>query len=278
MLSKVGSANNYINWRSVKRKQPKTLEICNRFIVDSEWIQKNVRSMKKQKIKEESSITIWSVIVLLCLSEDVKQKKIKKTYHLTQIKVLDNWGKAFYTLTCTVNQTRVRCTQSCHILFQYIKLALSFSLIQFELMDHPRQAHLDERQPVWSVLLGNPTWHRQRLSSDVLMTHGPLTRYAILQVAHAPRMPGTFSPPPRVSYPDMHYVTCVTHVPWCMPGSLTNGFLWSRWRGKRSRHSRRMRNPRFYVSGKKPMSQWLFGDGLGPHQRLLSSQVDYQEE
>ena len=50
--------------------------------------------------------------------------------------------------------------------------------------------------------------------------------------AHAPRMPGTFSPPPRVSDPDMHHGTCVTHVPWCMPGSLTNGFLWSRRRGK----------------------------------------------
>ena len=51
----------------------------------------------------------------------------------------------------------------------------------------------------------------------------------------------------------MHHGTCVTHVPWCMPGSLTSGFLWSRWRlgrGKRSRHSRRMRNPQFYVSGK----------------------------
>ena len=41
--------------------------------------------------------------------------------------------------------------------------------------------------------------------------------------------------------------------PWCMPGSLTSGFLWSRWRGKRSRYSRRMRNPRFCVSGKRPM-------------------------
>ena len=38
-----------------------------------------------------------------------------------------------------------------------------------------------------------------------------------------------------------------------MLGSLTSGFLWSRWRGKRSRHSRRMRNPQFYVSGKRPM-------------------------
>ena len=53
--------------------------------------------------------------------------------------------------------------------------------------------------------------------------------------------------------PDMHQGTCVTHVPWCMPGSLTSGFLWSRWRGQRSWHSRRMRNPQFYVSGKRFM-------------------------
>ena len=53
-------------------------------------------------------------------------------------------------------------------------------------------------------------------------------------------MPWTFSLPSRVSYPDMHHGTCVTHVPWCMPGSLTSGFLWSRWQGKRSRHSRRI--------------------------------------
>ena len=42
--------------------------------------------------------------------------------------------------------------------------------------------------------------------------------------AHAPGMPGTFSPPSGASYPDMHHGTCVTHVPWCMPGSLTNDF------------------------------------------------------
>ena len=85
--------------------------------------------------------------------------------------------------------------------------------------------------------------------------HGPLDRYAKLRVAHAPGMPGTFSPPPRVSDPDMHHGTCVTHVPWCMPGSLTSGFLRSRWRGKRSRHSRRMRNPQFCTSGKRPIGQ-----------------------
>ena len=39
---------------------------------------------------------------------------------------------------------------------------------------------------------------------------------------------GTFSPPPRVSHPDMHRGTCVTHVPWCLLGLLTSGILWSR--------------------------------------------------
>ena len=88
--------------------------------------------------------------------------------------------------------------------------------------------------------------------------HGPPTRYVQLRVAHAPGMPGTFSPPPRLGDPDMHHGTCVTHVPWCMPGSLTSGFHSNRWRGKRSRHSRRMRKPQFYVSGKRPMCWSLF--------------------
>ena len=56
--------------------------------------------------------------------------------------------------------------------------------------------------------------------------HGPLTRYVHLWVAHAPGMPGTFSRhrlerKPLDSDPGMHHGTCVTHVPWCMPGSLT---------------------------------------------------------
>ena len=61
-----------------------------------------------------------------------------------------------------------------------------------------------------------------------------LTIYVTLRIAHAPGMPGTFTPPPRVSDPAMHHVTYVTHVPWCTPGSLTSAFLWSRWRGKLS--------------------------------------------
>ena len=85
--------------------------------------------------------------------------------------------------------------------------------------------------------------------------HGPLARYVKLRVARAPGMPGTFSPSPRVSDPDMLHGTCVAHVPWCMSGSLTSGFLWNRWRGKRSRHFRRMRNPQLCVSGKRPIGE-----------------------
>ena len=61
-----------------------------------------------------------------------------------------------------------------------------------------------------------------------------------------------FSPPSRFSDPDMHQGTCVTHVPWCMPGSLKSGFLWNRWRGKCSRH---MHNPLFNVSGKRAIER-----------------------
>ena len=45
-------------------------------------------------------------------------------------------------------------------------------------------------------------------------------------------MPGTFSLPLWVSNPNMHHGTCVTHVPWCMLGSLASGFLCIWWRGE----------------------------------------------
>ena len=82
-----------------------------------------------------------------------------------------------------------------------------------------------ELTPLWKSMIiqlyiheGTMTW--------------PLSRYVKLRVVHAPGMPGTFPPTPRVSDPDMHHGTCVTHVPWCMPGPLTSGFLCSRWAGK----------------------------------------------
>ena len=94
--------------------------------------------------------------------------------------------------------------------------------------------------------------YMKRSSSQ--LNHGSLARYVKLRVAHAP---GTFSSPPWLSDPDMHHGTCVMHVPWCLPGSLNSGLLWSLWRGKRSRHSWCMRNPNFYVSRKRPMSDMV---------------------
>ena len=67
-----------------------------------------------------------------------------------------------------------------------------------------------------------------------MKAHKHLTRYIQLCVAHAPGMPGTFSQPPWVSDPDMQHGTCLTPVPWCIPGLLTRGFLWSWRRGKLS--------------------------------------------
>ena len=60
-----------------------------------------------------------------------------------------------------------------------------------------------------------------------------------MMVAHAPGMPGSFSPAPDL----LAIRDAVMHV----------GIANLRWRGKRSRHSRRIRNPRFYVSGKSPI-------------------------
>ena len=94
-----------------------------------------------------------------------------------------------------------------------------------------------------------------------LMLVPPPPRHSSVHYAHEPfsscglRMRrecrGVF-PPPRVSDPDMHHDTGVTHVPWCMTGSLTSGLIWR----KRPRHSRRMHNPQLYVSGEGPM-HWI---------------------
>ena len=72
-------------------------------------------------------------------------------------------------------------------------------------------------------------------------------------VAHAPGMPGTFSAPltteetarQRSRHASRHVrdARAVIHV----------GIDNPRWRGKRSRHSRRMHNAPIYVSGKRPM-------------------------
>ena len=98
-------------------------------------------------------------------------------------------------------------------------------------------------------------------NAQSISSHGPLARYIKLQVAHAPGMSGMFSQPPLVSDPEMHHDTCVAHVPWRISGSLNSGFHWSRWRGKPSRNSWRMRNPQINLSGKSPWC-WLIFPGI----------------
>ena len=108
--------------------------------------------------------------------------------------------------------------------------------------------HLD-----YSWWLGLKSWwlqYRRKVKGHVVWASFQIRKIAGCACAGNA---GNVFPPPRVSNTDMHHGTCVTHVPWCLPGSLTSGFLWSRGRGKRSRHSWRMRNPQFYVYGKRPM-------------------------
>ena len=50
------------------------------------------------------------------------------------------------------------------------------------------------------------------LLPDTLNCGLPIPHHGI-GVTHAPGMPGTFSPPPRDSDPDIHHGTFVTHVP-----------------------------------------------------------------
>ena len=78
-----------------------------------------------------------------------------------------------------------------------------------------------------------------------------LTRYLNVRVAHVPGREGRERFPRhrpqrklQVSDPGMHHTRALVHVGIANP--------W--WRGKRYRHSRRMRNPQFYVSGKRPIT------------------------
>ena len=81
---------------------------------------------------------------------------------------------------------------------------------------------------LWKFYLSfNVSIHALSIFSSCQHCHyGPLTRYTKLRVAHGPGILGTGSPSQRVSDPDMHQGTCVSHVPWCMLGSLTSSFVW----------------------------------------------------
>ena len=82
----------------------------------------------------------------------------------------------------------------------------------------------------------------------------PLTRYEKLRIAHEPGMPGTFSPPPRVS-DNWHGSRHVRDARAVMHARIANKQfpLKSVWREKRSGHSWRMLKPQFHASVKTPI-------------------------
>ena len=82
----------------------------------------------------------------------------------------------------------------------------------------------------------------------------PWASYQIRKIACA-HAPGMLSQPPQVSDPDMHHGTCVTHMPWCMPG--ISSFFWSQWRGKTFPAFPAHAQPAIYISGKRHMASTL---------------------
>ena len=91
------------------------------------------------------------------------------------------------------------------------------------------------------LIINNGTWcntaysckQRYTINATVFKKTKIWTSYQIRKIAGCAcaEIAGNVYPPPRVSDPDMHHGTCVTHVPRCMPGSLTSGFIRSQWRG-----------------------------------------------
>ena len=80
-----------------------------------------------------------------------------------------------------------------------------------------------EKNPVWLLTRHSQTWLHL---SEIWMQHGPLTRYVKLRVVHAPgAVHQELFPRHRLQRKLLvgDHGTCVTHVSWCMSGSLTRG-------------------------------------------------------
>ena len=94
--------------------------------------------------------------------------------------------------------------------------------------------------------------------------HGPLTRYVKLQVAHAPGMPGTFSPAADFKgYRKLAIPACITARD--ARAVMHVGIAYLRWRGKRSRHSRRMRTRNFAYLARGPWPSLFPWSGYSWH-------------
>ena len=143
---------------------------------------------------------------------------------------------------------RAFCEWACpHNNWWWLQSFLNFTVI------YPLTGYMSPRWEGFVRAINESVVYTALLGWDNLLTTEPWTscQTRTIKGCACAGNAGNVFPPPRVSDPDIHHGTCVTHVPWCMPGWITSGFLWSRWRGKGSRHSQRMRNPQFYVSDKR---------------------------
>ena len=116
-------------------------------------------------------------------------------------------GKCMYGFICTVMHSWLKCNDNAcdrAELCRHWSNKIFIQLIFFG------------RNTVYYNMIILVAWQRQVQNMFIRFSlprpHGPLARYVKLCVAHAPGLPGMFSPPPRVSDPDLHHGTCVTHV------------------------------------------------------------------
>ena len=142
------------------------------------------------------------------------------------------WGKYQTLVVQSATKIRQNLTKWQHFHFHGalhppLELRLLYPITLF------KSVHLLARSVVgrWHLLVSDP----QMRSSDLIphdcrwgdLPHGSLARYVKLRVVPCAENTRNVSPPPRVNDPYMYHGTCVIYVPWCMPGSLTSGFLWS---------------------------------------------------
>ena len=110
------------------------------------------------------------------------------------------------------------CRGRGNILYQYHTLRWSYTEINF-----PSNLNC-----VWKIVheTGSLTLFPAMKQLPVLLSllTGPLVRYVKLRVVHAPGKLGRFSPPPRVSDPDMHHGMCVILTRAVMHAGIVN--LW----------------------------------------------------
>ena len=78
----------------------------------------------------------------------------------------------------------------------------------------------------WTTVMGVGNWCQYLQNHDGVMGLLPDTYHCVLRMHREcrERFPRHWlQMKPQVSHPGMHYGTCLTHVSWCMSGSLTRG-------------------------------------------------------